>query len=98
MNRNGKYNGTGRRGAQAHYKSLRNQGHTVTEDERLLVINKQAGLVCHPTKSGPFSSLISRVRIYLGDAVQPQLINRLDRETSGLIMPARSRRYVSSDA
>ena len=36
MNRNGKFNGTGRRGAQAHYKSLRNQGHTVTEDERLL--------------------------------------------------------------
>ncbi len=41
MNRNGKYNGTGRRGAQAHYKSLRNQGHTVTEDERLLVRHAQ---------------------------------------------------------
>src|SRR5260370_30232319 len=41
MNRNGKFNGTGRRGAQAHYKSLRNQGHTVTEDERLLVRHAQ---------------------------------------------------------
>lgn len=36
MNRNGKFNGAGRRGAKARYKSLRNQGHTVTEDERLL--------------------------------------------------------------
>lgn len=37
MHRNGKFNGAGRRGAKARYKSLRNQGHTVTEDERLLV-------------------------------------------------------------
>ncbi len=39
MNRNVKANGTGRRGAKARYKSLRNQGqgYTVTEDERLLV-------------------------------------------------------------
>jgi len=37
MNRNGKVNVTGRRGAKARYKSFRNQGHTVTEDERLLV-------------------------------------------------------------
>jgi uncharacterized protein (TIGR00730 family) len=36
MNRNGKFNGAGRRGAKARYKSLRHQGHTVTEDERLL--------------------------------------------------------------
>jgi uncharacterized protein (TIGR00730 family) len=36
MNRNGKVNGNGRRGAKARYKSFRNQGHTVTEDERLL--------------------------------------------------------------
>ena len=39
MNRNGKVNGNGRRGAKSRYKSLRNQGrgHVVTEDERLLV-------------------------------------------------------------
>src|SRR5258708_14654603 len=37
MNRNGKFNGTGRRGAKARYKSLHNQDHAVTEDERLLV-------------------------------------------------------------
>ena len=32
------------------------------EDDELLVINKPADLVCHPTKGDAFSSLISRVR------------------------------------
>lgn len=62
----------------------------VHEDDQLLVINKQADLVCHPTKNGPLSSLVSRVRIYLGESVRPQLINRLDRETSGLVLVAKT--------
>lgn len=58
----------------------------VYEDTDLLVINKPAGLVCHPTKGDVFSSLISRTRLYLGANGTPQLINRLDRETSGLVV------------
>ena len=58
--------------------------------DHLLVINKQSDLVCHPTKHGPLSSLISRVRLYLGEAVRPHLINRLDRETSGLVVVAKT--------
>jgi len=61
----------------------------VHEDGELLVINKPADLVCHPTKRGPFSSLIGRVRHYLGAGAQPHLINRLDRETSGLVVVAK---------
>src|SRR5579862_4781313 len=56
------------------------------EDSNLLVVNKPAGLVCHPTKGDVYSSLISRVRLYLGPGSHPQLINRLDRETSGVTM------------
>ena len=59
------------------------------EDAGLLVLNKPAGLVCHPTKNGPYSSLISRVRLYLGEGSQPQLVNRLDRETSGVTVVAK---------
>ncbi len=62
----------------------------VHEDESLLVVNKPAGLVCHPTKGDEFSSLISRVRLHLGESVQPQMINRLDRETSGLVFVAKN--------
>jgi len=47
------------------------------EDAELLVINKPAGLVCHPTKGDEYSSLISRVRLHLGNNSQPQLVNRL---------------------
>ena len=59
------------------------------EDADLLVVNKPAGLVCHPTKGDEYSSLISRARLY-----QPggslHLVNRLDRETSGVLVIAKN--------
>src|SRR5689334_59831 len=62
----------------------------IHEDADLLVINKPAGLVCHPTKGDEFSSLISRVRLHLGPNCPPHLVNRLDRETSGIVLVAKS--------
>jgi 23S rRNA pseudouridine1911/1915/1917 synthase len=80
----------------------------IHEDDDLLVINKPAGLVCHPTKNGEMSSLIGRARLYLhpfrstdgreegrGEAaqsasLQPHLTNRLDRETSGVVIVAKN--------
>ncbi|MBI5397457.1 MAG: RluA family pseudouridine synthase, partial [Verrucomicrobia bacterium] len=53
----------------------------IYEDNRLLVVNKPAGLVSHPTKEGPLSSLIGRARAYLGRD-EAFMVNRLDRETS----------------
>ena len=60
------------------------------EDEDLLVINKPAGLVCHPTKGDELSSLASRIRLYLGPDRPVHLINRLDRETSGVIVAGKN--------
>jgi 23S rRNA pseudouridine1911/1915/1917 synthase len=77
------------------------------EDAGLLVVNKPAGLVCHPTKGDEFSSLISRARLYLNSSLsanevggevsstlnpQPSthLVNRLDRETSGIVLIAKN--------
>ena len=62
----------------------------IYEDDELLAINKPAGLVCHPTKTDEYSSLISRVRLYLGPDARPHLVNRLDRETSGVTVVART--------
>jgi 23S rRNA pseudouridine1911/1915/1917 synthase len=62
----------------------------IAEDADLLVINKPAGLVCHPTKGDEYSSLISRVRLHTGANCEPQLINRLDRETSGVTLVAKN--------
>ena len=63
---------------------------TIYEDRELLVINKPADLVCHPTKAGELSSLIGRVRLHLGKDSHPHLVNRLDRETSGLTLVAKT--------
>ena len=61
----------------------------IHEDDELLVINKPAGLVCHPSKTGEMSSLIGRVRLHLGNGARPHLVNRLDRETSGVTLVAK---------
>src|ERR1051325_10390472 len=58
----------------------------VAENDDFMVINKPAGLVCHPTKGDEYSSLISRVRLYLRSELTPHMINRLDRETSGIVI------------
>jgi 23S rRNA pseudouridine1911/1915/1917 synthase len=60
----------------------------IHEDPDLLVLNKPAGLVCHPTKGDELSSLISRIRLYL--QADAHLVNRLDRETSGLTIVAKN--------
>jgi len=62
----------------------------IHEDNDLLVVHKPAGLVCHPTKGDEYSSLISRARIYLKAEFEPRLVNRLDRETSGLVVIAKN--------
>lgn len=64
------------------------------EDDDLLVVDKPAGLVCHPTKGDEWSSLIGRVRLHLGDA-EGRLVNRLDRETSGVVLIAKHRDAAS---
>src|SRR5262245_57628534 len=68
----------------------------VHEDDGLLVVNKPAGLVCHPTKGDEYSSLISRARLHLGADTKPQLVNRLDRETSGVVLIAKTEEAAKS--
>lgn len=64
----------------------------VEENADWCVVNKPGDLVCHPTKKGPTSSLIGRLRLhYEGQGgVRPSFVNRLDRETSGLVLVAKS--------
>jgi 23S rRNA pseudouridine1911/1915/1917 synthase len=68
----------------------------VYEDAELLVVNKPAGLVCHPTKGDAWSSLISRVRLHLGESIPGHLVNRLDRETSGIVLVAKGDRRAGN--
>ncbi len=62
----------------------------IHEDQDLLVVDKPAGLVCHPTKAGPLSSLVSRARLHLGADFEIHLVHRLDRETGGVLALAKN--------
>lgn len=61
------------------------------ECDDLLVINKPGWVVCHPSKDGPWSSLVGACKEYLG-VEKLHLVARLDRETSGLVLLARNPR------
>jgi len=66
----------------------------VHEDERLLVVDKPGDVVCHPSKDGPWSSLVGAVReVAKLDAAH--LVFRLDRETSGLVVFAKDGKTAS---
>lgn len=65
----------------------------VYEDSELLVVNKPAGLLTHPDRTEQKNTLINRVHAYLyrkneldSRWFQPAAANRLDRNTSGLIL------------
>ena len=66
----------------------------VFENNDLLVLNKPGWLVCHPSKRGPWSSLVGAARAYLGQG-SIHLVSRLDRETSGLVLIAKNKSTAS---
>lgn len=66
----------------------------VHEDDRLLVISKPGDVVCHPSKAGPWSSLVGAAREYTGLPTM-HLVFRLDRETSGIIVLAKDAKMAS---
>ncbi len=63
------------------------------EDEHLLVVDKPAGLVVHPAggyQSGTLVHGLLALGAAGGEPERPGIVHRLDRETSGLIVVARS--------
>jgi 23S rRNA pseudouridine955/2504/2580 synthase/23S rRNA pseudouridine1911/1915/1917 synthase len=62
----------------------------VHEDADLLVVDKPAGLPCHPGGRYRFHTVWAVLRASHGVS-EPILVNRLDRETSGLMLVAKTR-------
>lgn len=69
-------------------------GWIIYEDARLLVVNKPGDVVCHPSKAGPWSSLVGALREYTG-LPTVHLVFRLDRETSGVVVLAKDAKMAS---
>ena len=78
----------------------------VYEDDRLLVLSKPAGLLTHPEKSSDADTLIDQVLYYLYQKGQytpkaessftPALCNRLDRNTSGIVIAGKTLQAVQA--
>jgi len=68
------------------------------EDDDLLCINKPAGMVVHPAFGHPNGTLVNALLhhckglIASSDKVRPGIVHRLDKETSGVIIAAKTER------
>lgn len=70
------------------------------EDKNIMILDKKPGLIVHPDKTYHFDSLIARVQHYLytkgeynpeaENSFAPALINRIDRNTGGIVMAAKN--------
>ncbi|MEO0285375.1 MAG: RluA family pseudouridine synthase [candidate division WOR-3 bacterium] len=74
----------------------------VYEDEDLIVINKPKGLVVHPAKGNITGTLVNAlVAKYkelpkIDDKTRPGIVHRLDKDTTGLMVVAKSERALRS--
>lgn len=72
----------------------------VYEDENILLINKQPGLIVHEDENEKIDTLINRIKKYLFDKGEfdylnelcfaPSLVNRIDRNTGGIVIAAKN--------
>jgi 23S rRNA pseudouridine1911/1915/1917 synthase len=69
----------------------------VYEDEVLLVINKPSGLVVHPAAGNPSGTLVNALLYHCGDTLsgiggvlRPGIVHRIDKDTSGLLVVAKT--------
>jgi 23S rRNA pseudouridine1911/1915/1917 synthase len=63
------------------------------EDEHLLVVDKPAGVVVHPApghRGGTLAQALAAAGAAGGEEDRPGIVHRLDRDTSGLLVVARS--------
>ena len=68
----------------------------VYEDEDLLVINKQQGLVVHPCTTTKSGTLVNALMYHIKDlstingVLRPGIVHRLDKDTAGLMIVAKN--------
>ena len=75
----------------------------VYEDKELIVIDKPAGLVVHPAAGNPDGTLVNALIAHCGEELigiggeaRPGIVHRLDKDTSGLLIAAKTERAMGS--
>ncbi|MDD2656227.1 MAG: RluA family pseudouridine synthase [Patescibacteria group bacterium] len=71
----------------------------VAETDEYIIVNKQSGILVHPTQAGEINTLVNMLLAKypeikdVGEAeVRPGIVHRLDREASGLLVVARTQK------
>ena len=68
----------------------------IYEDDYLLAIDKQAGLICHPARAGQTGTVVNALAFYANrlshgtDPFRPGIVHRLDKNTTGVMLVAKS--------
>ena len=68
----------------------------IFEDEHMLAVNKPAGMVVHPAPGHSAGTLVNALLHHcndlsgIGGVERPGIVHRLDKETSGLVLIAKS--------
>ena len=69
----------------------------VYEDKFIIVLNKKAGMVVHPAPGSPDSTLVNALLYHCGDSLvgiggvkRPGIVHRLDKNTSGVMVAAKT--------
>lgn len=75
--------------------------NVVFEDDDVIVIDKPAGLVVHPAPGHPTGTLVNALlhhapEISVGGRLRPGIVHRLDKDTSGLMVVAKTDRARNS--
>ena len=74
----------------------------VYEDESVIVVDKPAGLVVHPAPGHPDGTLVNAILHHcpslagIGGVARPGIVHRLDRDTSGLMVVAKTAQAMAS--
>lgn len=68
----------------------------IYEDDFILALNKQAGIVCHPARGDQTGTLANGLVYYAGtlshgsDPFRPGIVHRLDKNTTGIMLVAKN--------
>ncbi len=62
----------------------------IYEDSSIIVINKQSGLVTHPTLKKTTGTLVNALLWYSRGSFFPYIVHRLDKDTTGVIVVAKN--------
>jgi 23S rRNA pseudouridine1911/1915/1917 synthase len=69
------------------------------EDDTLMVVNKPAGIVVHPTYRNTSGTLLDALRAHASgwhDSQNPTIVGRLDKDTSGIVVVAKTAAHHAS--